>query len=122
MYNASKRSIEMIADNLRLEVAPFKVKVLSVVTGAVQTMGSSYFDDWKLPENSPYKPIEATIAKRTRWEDGVPRTELMDYAAKVVDAITRGTTGKFGCGSMVSTILFVTRWLPVWLWVSEIVY
>lgn len=50
--------MEIIAETLRLELQPFGVGVLCVVTGAVQTNGQTYFEDWKLPEDSLYRPIE----------------------------------------------------------------
>ncbi|KAL2802829.1 hypothetical protein BJX63DRAFT_425776 [Aspergillus granulosus] len=89
-YSASKRSIEIIADTLRLELSPFHVRVLCVVTGAVKTMGQTYFGDWKLPEDSLYKPIEETIANRARGGDGNPREDLMKYSRKVVTGIVSG--------------------------------
>ncbi|KAL4940549.1 hypothetical protein BDV06DRAFT_223992 [Aspergillus oleicola] len=43
--------MEIIADTVRLELS-FNIRVLCVVTGAVKTMGQTYFDDFKLPEDS----------------------------------------------------------------------
>ncbi|PWY71671.1 putative hydroxybutyrate dehydrogenase [Aspergillus heteromorphus CBS 117.55] len=98
-YAASKRSIEIIAETLRLELAPFGVGVLSVVTGAVKTMGQTYFGDFRLPENSLYKSIEEIVAAMARGEDGVERMELMTYSNEVVSRIIQGATGKvwYGC-------------------------
>ncbi|PLB50770.1 putative hydroxybutyrate dehydrogenase [Aspergillus steynii IBT 23096] len=97
-YAASKRSLELIAETLRLELAPFGVRVLSIVTGAVQTMGQTYFGDFKLPDNSLYKSIEGTIAARARGEDGRGRGDLMAYAEEVVSAIESGAEGRVWCG------------------------
>lgn len=69
-----------MAGTLRLELAPFDVKVLSVVTGAFKTMGQTHFDDWKLLENSLYAPVESIIRDRARGQEGAPRIESMDYA------------------------------------------
>ncbi|KAI9924227.1 hypothetical protein ASPWEDRAFT_116254 [Aspergillus wentii DTO 134E9] len=112
VYGASKRSIEIIAETLRLEMAPFHVNVLSVVTGAVKTNGQTYFQDWKLPEDSLYKPIEDTIHKRTRGADGVKRMELMEYATKVVHEIVGGHTGKFWYGNNAGGVKFGSTYLP----------
>ncbi|KAF2686804.1 NAD(P)-binding protein [Lentithecium fluviatile CBS 122367] len=97
-YAASKRSIEIIAETLRLELKPFGVDVLSVVTGAVKSMGQTYFDDFALPENSLYKPIEDIIGSRARGNDGMPRMDTNEYATAVVDAIAKRTTGRFWYG------------------------
>ena len=71
LYAASKRSLDIVSETLRLELAPFDVNVLTKTTGAVQTRGNTYFDDWKLVADSRYKPIEETIAARTRGDDGI---------------------------------------------------
>lgn len=101
-----------MSETLRLEVAPFDVTVLSVVTGAVKTNGLTYFEDWELPADSIYKPIEATIAERTRGHDGVKRMETIDYANKVADEITRGASGKVWRGSTAGAVKFGSVFLP----------
>lgn len=90
VYAASKRSQEIISETLRLEMVPFGVTVLAVTTGAVKTNGQTYFEDWKLPVDSIYKPIEGTIAARARGDDGVERMDTMAYANKVVNKIESG--------------------------------
>jgi len=97
-YSASKRAIEIIADHLRLEVAPFGVKVMTVVTGAVISQGQTYFADYALPEGSLYKPIEGIITARARGDDGVSRMQTMHYATAVVDEIAKRESGKFWYG------------------------
>ncbi|ORY16115.1 1-acyl dihydroxyacetone phosphate reductase [Clohesyomyces aquaticus] len=96
-YSASKRALEIIAEHLRVELEPFGVSVLSVVTRAVKSMGQTYFEDFTLPENSLYKLIE------------VERMGLMEYAAQVVHEITKGTTGKFWCGAHAEMVKMATQ-------------
>ncbi|ETS86941.1 hypothetical protein PFICI_00769 [Pestalotiopsis fici W106-1] len=98
-YSASKRSLEIVADTLRLELAPFGVDVLEVVTGGVKTNGQTYFEDLKLPEESLYKPIEDTFVNRAQGKgDGLERMDAAEYASAVVDAIANRTTGRFWFG------------------------
>ncbi|PYI33530.1 putative hydroxybutyrate dehydrogenase [Aspergillus indologenus CBS 114.80] len=111
-YAASKRSLEIMAETLRLELAPFQVRVLSIVTGGVQTLGQSHFDEFALPEGSMYKPIEDTIAKRARGEDGKQRSGLLGHAEQVVTAIVAGTAGKFWCGQGAGATKFASTHLP----------
>ncbi|ETN43059.1 uncharacterized protein HMPREF1541_02217 [Cyphellophora europaea CBS 101466] len=61
-----------MAEALRLEIAPLGVAVLCVVTGAVKTLGQTYFEDSKLPDGSMSKDIEGTIKARAQGnaEDG----------------------------------------------------
>jgi NAD(P)-dependent dehydrogenase (short-subunit alcohol dehydrogenase family) len=42
MYNASKAAVNAIAYTLELELSPFDVKVITVMTGSVRT---GYFDN-----------------------------------------------------------------------------
>ncbi|KAI1451265.1 NAD(P)-binding protein [Annulohypoxylon moriforme] len=111
-FAASKKSEEIMAETLRLELAPFHVKVLSVVTGALKTKGQSHFDDWKLPEGSLYTPVESTIKDRARGQEGAPRMEAADYAKRVVSEIINGRTGKFWYGASAGMVKFGTTWLP----------
>lgn len=98
-YAASKRSLEIVADTLRLELAPFGVGVLEVVTGAVKTNGQTYFDDFKLPPDSLYKSQEQLIASRAQGNDPLPRMDTMEYATAVVDEVIKRTTGRFWYGN-----------------------
>lgn len=98
-YSASKRSLEIVAETLRLELAPFGVGVLEVVTGAVKSQGQTYFGDFKLPEQSLYKSIESLIASRAQGKDGRARMETTEYATGVVNKILQRTTGRFWYGS-----------------------
>jgi 1-acylglycerone phosphate reductase len=93
-YSASKRSIEVLTDTLRLELQPLGVNVLCVVTGAVKSAGQTYFDDLKLPDASLYKSIEKTVISRAQGHDGVPRMDTMEYAKAVVDQIVARKSGK----------------------------
>ncbi|KAI1253629.1 hypothetical protein MGN70_004020 [Eutypa lata] len=111
-FAASKKSEEIMAETLRLELSPFHVKVLSVVTGALKTMGQTHFDNWKLPENSLYSPVESTIRDRARGQEGAPRMEADDYAKRVVSEIISGRTGKFWYGASASAVKFGTSYLP----------
>lgn len=104
-----------MAETLRLELAPFHVKVLSVVTGALKTNGQTYFDDWTLPEGSRYAPVEQTIKDRARGQEGAPRMEAADYAKRVVAEIVKGKTGKLWYGASAGPVKFMTSYLPSWI-------
>ncbi|KAJ5083941.1 hypothetical protein NUU61_008520 [Penicillium alfredii] len=102
-YAASKRSLEIISESLRLELTPFHVKVLSVVTGSVATNGQTYLQNWALPPDSRYKPIEQSIAQIVRGHDGIPRSPLTQYATEVVEQILAGAAGRIWCGERAAT-------------------
>lgn len=99
IYSASKRSLELLSECLRLEMEPFGVNVIEVVTAAVTSKGLSYFEDLKLPVDSIFRPIEATIIKRAQGKDGYPRMDTDEYATSVVDDILAGATGRIWKGA-----------------------
>lgn len=121
VYAASKRSQEIISETLRLEMVPFGVKVLAVTTGAVKTKGQTYFDDWKLPDDSIYKPIEDTIAARACGHDGVERMDTMAYANQVVNKIESGASGRVWLGTNAAGVKFGSVFLPTSWMVSSLV-
>lgn len=106
-----------MAETLRLELAPFGVKVLSIVSGALRTMGQTHFDEWKLPAESLYAPLEETIRTRARGQEGAPRMEPDVYAKRVVSEITAGRAGKFWYGASAGIVKFAVTYLPTWLMV-----
>jgi len=99
LYSGSKRALEILSETLRLEMEPFGVKVVEVVTGAVVSKGQTYFQDMKLPANSIFLPIEDTIVNRAQGGDGHPRMATNEYAASTVDDILAGATGRIWKGN-----------------------
>jgi 1-acylglycerone phosphate reductase len=118
LYAASKRSL---SETLRLELLPFGVNVLSVVTGAVQSEGQTYFQDWKLPEGSIYKPTESLIAERTRGNDGHGRIDRTQYADYFVEEVIGGKGGKIWQGTNASAERFGSSDLAQSMMVSFLV-
>lgn len=64
IYSSSKAAVYSLSDYMRIEFAPFDVKVVTLVTGAVKT---GFYDNkdggrsTSLPENSVYTPIQKHI-------------------------------------------------------------
>jgi 1-acylglycerone phosphate reductase len=99
-------------DALRLELRPFGVSVVSVVTGPVSSQVHTHTDMWKLPENSLYADAEEAITKRASGDDGAPRMDTMQYASGVVNKLLNGGNPKFWAGANVGIIKFLWRLLP----------
>lgn len=117
-YAASKRSMEIMAETLRLELAPFGVRVLSVVTGAVESAGYTRGVGFELPEGSLYKPIEGVIGKKASGGDDISKEDTMVYAGKVVDEVVDGNKAKFWCGNHAGFAKYATAMLPGFVMVS----
>ncbi|KZP17730.1 NAD(P)-binding protein [Athelia psychrophila] len=55
IYNASKAALHSYSDTLHVELAPFNVKVTSVIAGAVRT---NIISPTNIPARSLYRPME----------------------------------------------------------------
>ncbi|KAL4803917.1 hypothetical protein BDV18DRAFT_33049 [Aspergillus unguis] len=88
IYNASKAAIHSYSDTLRVELAPFGVKVTTVVTGGVESRIAR--TERTLAPNSIYVPIEDQYNRRvTHSQDGaMPHTA---YAKSVVAQVLYGS-------------------------------
>uniref|UniRef100_A0A093UW80 Succinate--CoA ligase [ADP-forming] subunit beta, mitochondrial n=1 Tax=Talaromyces marneffei PM1 TaxID=1077442 RepID=A0A093UW80_TALMA len=81
VYNASKAALHSWSDTLRVEVAPFGVKVTTIITGGVKSRIAR--TDRDLPPNSLYRPIDPEYQRRTKHsQEGAMPHE--DYARSVV--------------------------------------
>ncbi|PCH04778.1 Short-chain dehydrogenase/reductase SDR [Penicillium occitanis (nom. inval.)] len=87
VYNASKAALHSWSDTLRVELAPFGVKVTTVITGGVKSRIAR--TDRDLPPNSLYRPIDPEYQRRTKHsqEGGMPHEE---YARSVVSQVLLG--------------------------------
>ncbi|KAL8881771.1 MAG: hypothetical protein Q9198_001093 [Flavoplaca austrocitrina] len=121
IYAGSKAAVTAISDTLRLELAPFGVKVVTAVTGAVSTNILSSGSAFKLPATSRYKSIEKEISDRAAGKDGTPRMEPSIYAEKVVQDVLRGANWQVWRGGYASIVYFTSSWFPSSLsdWMSK---
>ncbi|KAF2114935.1 hypothetical protein BDV96DRAFT_576142 [Lophiotrema nucula] len=112
IYAASKRSAEILADNLRVELAPFGIKTVSIVTGAVKTQAHTHYNAWNIPDGSLYASVREDFVKRARGDDGAPRMDPHDYADGVVAKIIANSSAKFWYGASASIVKFAVSWFP----------
>lgn len=85
VYNASKAALHSYSDSLRVEVAPFGVSVITVVTGGVKSNIAR--TKRALPENSLYADIETVYQGRQKHSQAVGMdnaTYARDVVAKVL--------------------------------------
>ncbi|CAI5760512.1 unnamed protein product [Candida verbasci] len=117
IYNASKAAINAYAQTLHGELAPFGVRVHSVITGGVDTgicdtnvmtsVGDSYYD---VPE--VYKSIRSS-AMMSRNLNISPD----QYAKEIVRDIKSWRDPGFNLyhGARAYLLAWFSRWLPLWL-------
>jgi hypothetical protein len=88
LQNASKGALHQYANTLRVELAPFGVKVITVVTGGVSSQLSLHVTR-TLPPNSYYAPLEDVYQHRLRHAAEVGVTPHA-FAEDVVPQIVPG--------------------------------
>ena len=59
-YNASKAAVNLLSDQLRIELSPFNVKVVNIITGSVLTRFMENLAS-RLPPNSLYSPAKKEV-------------------------------------------------------------
>ncbi|KUJ14354.1 short chain dehydrogenase/reductase-like protein [Mollisia scopiformis] len=91
VYNASKAALHAFSNTLRLELEPFDVRVLVVVTGGVKSRIAR--TERVLPEGSLYVDIEDSFQRRVKHsQEGAMPAEV--YARGVVREALKGRTKK----------------------------
>jgi 1-acylglycerone phosphate reductase len=119
-YNASKAALYSYTNTLRLEMKPFNVKVLTIVTGGVKSNIARV--DRELPADSIYLPINAEYQRRTKHsqEVGMPNEA---YAKSVVASVLGAGKGRryIWQGHGAWLVWFATRFLPAWVLVCFLI-
>ena len=119
-YSASKTTVLDLSNTMRVELAPFGVKVVTLVTGDVKTQfwnsASSYHVG--LPEGSLYFPIRSKVEEMMKGRTGPPGSHTAERWAKaVVKDLLRPDPPVYVRRGYLATTLAWLSWLcPVWFW------
>ena len=68
IYNATKGALHAYSNTLRLELAPFGVRVILIITGGVKSRITR--TERTLVEDSPYLPVSADYLRRIHHSQG----------------------------------------------------
>lgn len=89
-YSASKAAITQFTEGLRLELQPFGVRVINMMTGSVKSAFYTNSEKGKLPPNSLYQgaaaEIESSMSGGKHHEQGMNREK---WVAEVVAALSK---------------------------------
>lgn len=109
-YNASKAALHAYSDTLRVELSPFGVHVMTIVTGGVKSNIARV--DRVLPDDSVYAPIEDVYQRRLKHSQEVGLANE-EYARSVVGEVLRTRKKKWVWQGAKSWVMWwVTSWLP----------
>ncbi len=110
VYNATKAALHAYSDTLRVELAPYDVKVLVVVTGGVQSNIARTHQE--LPAGSLYIEVDKEYQRRQKHsQEGAMSNEV--YAQGVVKAaLKKKVPDHLWKGNMAWPVWFVTTFFP----------
>ncbi|CAD6448091.1 31c29551-f504-4d08-a620-fa8132705403 [Sclerotinia trifoliorum] len=112
VYNASKAALHAYSRTLRLELAPFSVRVMVVVTGGVQSNIAR--TPRALPPSSLYLDIEDEFQTRVVHSQSAGSMPNAEYAKGVVDAVVKGGVRTLWRGNKTWIVWFARNWLGSW--------
>lgn len=115
-YCASKAALHALSDVLRMELAPFNIRVLTVQPGAIQSrFGENAGKNVQrlVTENSLYHQIKDAIRARAQMSQ-TNATPAEEFAGKLVKRIRKKTTGNpvIRIGKKSVYLPFLKRWVP----------
>lgn len=116
IYGASKAAVHLLSDALRLELAPFNIKVMTVQPGAIQSdfgKNAQHSLTGRRHRQSWYAPIEKVISDRAKASQAKP-TPTDAFSHALVNAIeTRPDTRVFRYGYGSAALPLIARWVPL---------
>ena len=119
VYSASKAAAASITETLRLELEPFGIKVVNLMTGAVKSGFGEKLAREKaaLPPDFIYNVAKEIVESRIS-AGGMPNAEKMDpmvWAARVVGDLSKRSPSYWIFRGKGSTFIWVATLLPVGL-------
>ncbi|OJJ97643.1 hypothetical protein ASPACDRAFT_123535 [Aspergillus aculeatus ATCC 16872] len=113
-YAASKAALKSYGETLRLELAPFGVRVVTVMSGVVRTQIFDKHPDLEFP-GSMYEPATDGVRRMAAGESVKHPMAPEEYARRLVEDLLSGKTGLVWRGKMASIGWFLTTWMPTWV-------
>jgi len=123
-YSASKAALHAWSDSLRMELAPFGVKVMVVTPGAIRSsIADNYTKSHELvpAPKSMYAAAYKYVVQRSRMSQNNP-TSAEEFSQKTVSAVLQSSPpAYFAYGKMSGLVVFSSKWFPRWLsdWVQS---
>lgn len=114
-YCASKAAVQALSDALRMELAPFGIRVLEVQPGAIDSCfadNASSEAESLIAEHSPWWPLRDGIRARARASQGKP-TPASEVASQVLKCVQMQPVPRLlRVGHGCVALPLMARWLP----------
>jgi 1-acylglycerone phosphate reductase len=111
-YNGTKGALHAYGNTIRIELAPFGIKVINACTGKVKSDISSHRQITGLPDGSIYKPIEDIFMEKRVGVSQRGALAAEDYAKQVVSSSLKNNPPSWiWAGSETWLIWFVDTFL-----------
>lgn len=107
-----------MSESLRLELIPLRIRVVTVITGIIESNLHSNEPKKQLPAASYYKPVEGWLADRDSGKNRPPGMPAEKYAKEFVDRCESGAKGKIYIGPLTLFFVYLKWWMPTFIWVS----
>ncbi|MCJ1311574.1 hypothetical protein MMC25_005247 [Agyrium rufum] len=115
-YGASKAAVTHYSESLRLELAPFDVRVITVTAGMVQSQIFQNSPDLSsLPSSSLYKPIEKEVCGMMTGANLPKGMDTDEFVGGIVRKIEGGSNGKIWGGTMSTMGWILTGFVPTFV-------
>ncbi|KAK4501774.1 hypothetical protein PRZ48_007583 [Zasmidium cellare] len=116
LYGASKSATTAFSETLRLEIAPLGIRVVTAITGIIETNLHNNEPEHPLPSTSYYKPIEGWLRDRVSGKNRPPGMPVEEYAKQLVGKCEGGAKGKVYVGPLTGLFVYLEWWMPSFVW------
>ncbi|KAE9377503.1 IBR finger domain protein [Stipitochalara longipes BDJ] len=113
-YNASKGAAVIVTEDMRLELAPFGIKVVNLVTGGVRSTFHANAAHPPLPSTSIYNVAKDAIEKAMSGVDNTAEgSDPVKWAAQVVRSLSKDNPSHWIYLGKWSTTVRLASFLPI---------
>ncbi|KAB8274697.1 hypothetical protein BDV30DRAFT_225615 [Aspergillus minisclerotigenes] len=114
VYSSSKPAVTQLSETLRLELAPWGVTVVCLMSGTITTAFHANEPEVVLLPTSQYAAIRQTISDWATGRAGPKGCSADEFAASIVDDVLGSTGGLVWKGPNSAAVQFVSRLCPTW--------